>query len=465
MRFTVDELAAATGGRRTGPPTAVAGATTDSRAVTPGQLFVPVVGERDGHDYVAVAVAAGAPAYLTSRGPVTGLDATAIEVDDTITALADVGRAARRRLTGPVVAITGSVGKTSAKDLTAAVLATRLRTAAALRSFNNELGVPLTLIEAPDDSEAVVVEMGARGIGHVAHLCTVARPTVGVVTTVGAAHLELFGSIDDVARGKGELVEALPVDGTAVLNAEDPRVAAMASRTSAAVLRYGRDPATADVVAEDVTLDEALRPRFTLCSPWGSASVRLEVRGRHMVGNALAAAAVGLALGVGPEAVARGLGEAALSPWRMEVGPGAGGVVVLNDAYNANPLSMRAALEALAALPAERRIAVLGPMAELGEGEGAAHQVVAELAASLGVVIVAVGSDLYGVEPVADVDAAVARLAGLDLGRGDAVLVKASRVAGLERLAARLVVVPEAVRPIAGVGPVTGSAGHGGGVG
>lgn len=444
MRFTADELALAAGGRRQGPTVLVCGATVDSRAVVAGQLFVPVVGERDGHDFIAAAVDGGAPAFLTSR-PVAELagvgvagGATAIEVGDTVAALADLGRLARRRLGGAVVAVTGSVGKTSVKDLAASVLGTTLRTSAAVRSFNNELGVPLTLLEAPEGTEAVVVELGARGLGHVAELCAIAEPTVGVVTTVGAAHLELFGSLEDVARGKGELVEALPPTGTAVLNADDERVAAMAGRTTAAVLRYATGSARADVVAEGVVLDAGLRPRFTLRSPWGSAEVALEVRGRHMVANALAAAGAGFALGLGPDAVAAGLGAARLSPWRMEVWRNRSGLTVVNDAYNANPVSMRAALESMAALPARRRIAVLGPMAELGESSAAAHAGVAALARSLGITVVAVACDLYGETPAADLGAALEVLDGLGLGPDDAVLVKASRVAGLEALAAAL---------------------------
>jgi UDP-N-acetylmuramoyl-tripeptide--D-alanyl-D-alanine ligase len=234
-------------------------------------------------------------------------------------------------------------------------------------------------------------------------------------------------------------VEALPADGTAVLNADDPRVAAMAGRTSARVLRYGHDAASAEVVAEAVELDDELRPRFVLRSPWGAALVALGARGRHMVPNALAAASAGLVLGLPLDAVAEGLATAVLSPWRMEVGRTAGGATVLNDAYNANPVSMRAALDSLASLPAARRIAVLGPMAELGAGSADAHAEVAGRAADLGVEVIAVGCDLYGGLCVADLDAGLEELGRRQLGHGDAVLVKASRVAGLERLAAELV--------------------------
>jgi UDP-N-acetylmuramoyl-tripeptide--D-alanyl-D-alanine ligase len=354
-------------------------------------------------------------------------------VGSTVGALADLGRAARARLPERVIGITGSVGKTTVKDLTAAVLRQTFPTAASARSFNNELGVPLTLVEAPDGTEATVLEMGARGHGHIGLLCDIGRPTIGVVTVVAAAHTEMFGTVDDVATAKGELVAALPPSGTAVLNAGDGRVRAMAARTEAGVLLYGTG---GDVAATAVTLDDELRPSFRLRSPWGEADVRLAVRGLHQVGNALAAAGAALAAGAPLSAVVAGLGAAELSPWRMQLDRTPAGAVVLNDAYNANPTSTSAALRSLAALPARRRVAVLGTMAELGVTSDADHRGVAALAAELGIEVLAVGEPAYGVETVADVDAALAALG--DLHDGDAVLVKGSRVAGLERLAAAL---------------------------
>jgi UDP-N-acetylmuramoyl-tripeptide--D-alanyl-D-alanine ligase len=433
MRFQAAEIARATGGEVAGPDVEVEGASHDSRALVPGQLFVPVVDVRDGHQFVAAALAAGAPAYLSAQGH---LGATAVLVDDTEAALTRLGAAARDRLPDAVVGITGSVGKTSVKDLTAAAVGGGLRVSASERSFNNDLGVPLTLLQAPDDVQAVVVEMGARGLGHIGRLAEVARPTVGVVTAVERVHTEVFGTVDDVAVGKGELVEALPASGTAVLNAEDVRVAAMAHRTSAAVLTYGIG--VGDVRAEHVRLDAQLRPAFTLVTPDGSLEVRLEVRGVHNAANAAAAAAVALALGVGlPEAV-EGLAEASLSPWRMELVQAPSGALVLNDAYNANPASMRAALRSLAELPALRRTAVLGVMAELGTHHDEEHQAIGNLAAELGVRVISVADPGYGseVEVVPDLDAAAEALG--DLSEGDAVLVKGSRVAGLEHLAQTL---------------------------
>jgi UDP-N-acetylmuramoyl-tripeptide--D-alanyl-D-alanine ligase len=431
MELRTSELAEATGGRLEGPDVVVDGATADSRDARPGQLFVPIVAARDGHDFVAAALDAGAAAYLTAREPVGG---TAVVVGDTLAALADAGRLARARTEGAVVGITGSVGKTSVKDLVAAALAPTRRVAASERSYNNELGVPLTLLRAAADVDAVVVEMGARGVGHIAHLCSIARPTVGIVTRVAAAHTESFGSIDEVAQAKGELVESLPADGTAVLSASDPRVAAMAERTAARVVTFGEG---GDVRAVWLELDDQLRPTFTITSPWGSAVVELPLRGRHMVDNALAAAAAAMALGVPPAEVAVGLGQATLSPWRMDLITAPTGARILNDTYNANPASVRAALESLADLPAERRTAVLGVMAELGAHSAAEHAAMGAFARELGIRTVAVAAPAYGADvDVPDLEAARAALGDLD--GGDAVLVKGSRVAGLEQLAAQL---------------------------
>jgi UDP-N-acetylmuramoyl-tripeptide--D-alanyl-D-alanine ligase len=434
VELRTSEIASATGGRLVGADAVVAGAAIDSRLVTGGELFVPVVAERDGHDFVGAAVAAGAAAYLRSRpvdvGAPGGAEVPAVEVADTGAALSALGAHARDRLPDRVVGITGSVGKTSVKDLLAAALACRWRTAASPGSFNNELGVPLTLLDAAGDSEAVVVEMGARGVGHVAALCAVARPTVAVVTRVAAVHTETFGTLDDVARAKGELVEALPATGMAVLNAGDPRVAAMAARSAARVVTFG---AGGEVAAEDMVLDDDLRPRFRLVSPWGCTAVRLGVRGAHMVDNALAAAAAALVCEVPLAGVAEALAGAGLSRWRMDLVRLGSGAHLLNDAYNANPTSMAAALRALAALPARRRVAVLGIMAELGPSSDADHRAAGALARELGVEVVAVAAPAYGGTDVADLAGAVAALG--PLGEGDAVLLKGSRVAGLERLA------------------------------
>jgi UDP-N-acetylmuramoyl-tripeptide--D-alanyl-D-alanine ligase len=433
VRWRASEVASAVGGQLVGPDLVVEGASIDSRSIRPGQLFVPIVDARDGHDFIDAAREAGAPAHLTSRPDRTAPE-PAIVVDDTARALLDLGRLARTALPERVVGITGSVGKTTTKDLLAAILGERFATTASERSFNNELGVPLTLANAPTGTEAAVVEMGARGAGHIALLCSVATPTIGVVTVVAGAHLEVFGTLDDVARAKGELIEALPAHGTAVLNADDARVAGMAARASATVRTFGER--AGDVRAEHVTVDDELHPSFRLVTGEGAADVRLVVRGRHQVTNALAAATAALAAGCTLDDVAAGLGTAHLSGLRMDLQRAASGALILNDSYNANPTSTAAALDALAALPARRRIAVLGVMAELGEDSAAGHREVAARASELGIEVRSVAAPDYGVEDAPDIATVVDQLGRL--GEGDAVLVKGSRVAGLEALAEAL---------------------------
>jgi UDP-N-acetylmuramoyl-tripeptide--D-alanyl-D-alanine ligase len=443
VQFHASDLARHLGGTVSGPDTELSGVSIDSRNVGSGNLFVPLVAERDGHRFVSAAIRAGARGYLSAEGALVGAeDATAILVADTTAALTAIGALARSRLGGAVVGVTGSVGKTSMKDLTLAACRGAKSTHASEKSFNNELGVPLTLANAPDDTEVAIVEMGARGIGHIEYLCRIARPTVGIVTAVALAHSELFGAIEGVARAKGELVEALPPDGVAVLNADDRLVAAMTSRTEARVVTYGLT--AGDVRATGVMLDNLLRPRFVVECDAGRVEVALAVRGAHMALNAAGAVAAALAVGVALDQAAAGLEAAALSPWRMDVVRAADGLVVVNDAYNANPTSMRAALAALAALPATHRVAVLGVMAELGPEGPAEHAAVAREAASLGVQVIAVDAVAYGPGAlhVGDRAGAAAALGPLLNGEpgGAAVLVKGSRVAGLEVLAGQLVV-------------------------
>ena len=439
IEMRLAEVAAVTGGRldRASGDERVRAVEFDSRAVGPGALFLALPGERtDGHDFAAAAVAAGATGVLATR-PV---DAPAVVVADGLAALARLAAHAVRALPATtVVGVTGSSGKTSTKDLLAAVLAPLGPTVAPPGSFNNELGLPWTALRADPATRHLVLEYSARGPGHIAMLCDVAPPRIGVVLNVGSAHLGEFGSTAAIAAAKGELVEALPEAGTgglAVLNADDPAVAAMAVRTRARVRTVGRGPA--DVRAVDVGLD-AGRARFRLVSPAGEAEVALRLVGAHHVGNALAAAAVALELGGTPEQIAAALSAAGpASRWRMEVTERPDGVTVVNDAYNANPESMRAALTALADLGAgsRRTWAVLGRMAELGPAAPAAHAEVAALAGRLGIdEVVAVDAPDYGVvRQVAGV-AEAAELLDAELRPGDVVLVKASRFAGLERVA------------------------------
>jgi UDP-N-acetylmuramoyl-tripeptide--D-alanyl-D-alanine ligase len=449
VRLTLAEIAGATGGQILGgaPDAVVTSYSIDTRTLAPGALFVALRAERDGHDFVGDALDRGATGALVSR-PVEGV--RLVLVDDTAAALSALGRAARTRLAGvPVVGITGSTGKTSTKDLTAAALGAAGPVGASPVSFNNEIGVPLTLLSAPDGAVAVVAEMGARGAGHIATLAAVARPTIGVITNIGMAHAEFFGSRDDVARAKGELLEALPGDGHAVLCADDDMTPRLRERTAAAVLTAGASVA-ADLRVSAVRLDDELRPAFHLDTPWGAIDVPpLPVRGTHQAGNAALAVAVAVVAGVPLQSAVAGLGGAVGSPLRMDLRRSPAGLQVLNDSYNANPTSMAAAVDALAALGAGggRRFAVLGPMAELGAHSAGEHQRLGSLVAKAGVELLvtvgapelAEGARNAGAETV-EVETPEAALAALSprLRTGDAVLVKASRVVGLERVAAAL---------------------------
>ncbi len=456
IEVSLAEVAELTGGALTGDPGArVTGKVTlDSRTVEPGDLFVAVVGERvDGHDFLGAAAAAGAVAALATR-PDDALPTVA--VDDPVVALGRLAAGVHARLTAGglrTLGITGSSGKTSTKDLLGQVLGAAGPTVSPPGSYNNDIGLPLTVLSADEGTRFLVLEMGSRGPGHIARLCRVARPRIGVVLNVGSAHLGEFGSPEGIAQAKGELVEALPEDGTAVLNADDPRVLGMAPRTAARVMTTGRGP-DAEVRATGVSLDDSARARFTLTVPGEEHPVALQVVGEHQVANALSAAGAAIAAGMAPADVAAALSAAVpRSRWRMEVERRADGVTVVNDAYNANPESMRAALAALAGLPAGRRIAVLGGMAELGPDAAAEHARLGRDAAAAGVdLIVAVGADAVGIaegasaagrrkgeESVHVPDRAAAReLLGQLLRPGDVVLVKASRSYGLELLAAAL---------------------------
>lgn len=441
--MTLDEIAAITGGRlvNADPAATVTGPVEyDTRALRPGGLFVAFAGEQvDGHDFAAAAVAGGAAGVLGSRD--TGQPGVVVaEPLDALAKLARVVVDRLRQLT--IVGLTGSSGKTTTKDFIGQVLARAGETVAPAGSLNNELGFPYTVLKATPSTRFLVLEMGARGVGHIRYLTDMAGPRIGVVLNVGTAHVGEFGSTAETARAKGELVEALGEDGVAVLNADDPLVAAMATRTGARVVLVG-EAESATVRATEVRLDDRGRAAYTLVTPAGSAPVRLAVTGRHQVGNTLAAAAVGLEAGMTPAEVAEALGAAGIvSGRRMDVFDRADGVTVIDDSYNANPSSTAAALRALAALGGERRTtAVLGYMAELGDYETAGHRDVGRLAAELGVgrlIAVADGAApiLDGAATVpawkgeailaADQAAAIEALRG-DLRPGDVVLVKGSR--------------------------------------
>ncbi|MET8411925.1 UDP-N-acetylmuramoyl-tripeptide--D-alanyl-D-alanine ligase [Streptomyces sp. NPDC005195] len=455
IALSLAEIAAVVGGQThdiPDPALQVTGPVVrDSREVEPGSLFVAFAGERvDGHDFARAVVDAGAVAVLASR-PV---GVPAIVVEDVQRALGALARHVVERLGTTLVALTGSAGKTSTKDLIAQVLRSKAPTVFTPGSLNNEIGLPLTALTATEETKYLVLEMGARGIGHIRYLADLTPPKIGLVLNVGTAHIGEFGGREQIAQAKGELVEGLPEDGAAVLNADDPLVRAMASRTKARVVLFG-ESGEADVRAENVRLTDLGQPAFRLHTPSGCSDVTMRLYGEHHVSNALAAAAVAHELGMSADEIARALSEAgSLSRWRMEVTERPDGVTVVNDAYNANPESMRAALRALVAMGRGRRTwAVLGQMAELGDEALAEHDAIGRLAVRLNVSkLVAVGGreaswlqlgayneGSWGEESVhvSDAQAAVDLLRS-ELRPGDVVLVKASRSVGLERVAQAL---------------------------
>jgi UDP-N-acetylmuramoyl-tripeptide--D-alanyl-D-alanine ligase len=464
--MTVREIAEVVGGVVHDAPdelTVTGPAFLDSRAVEPGGLFAAFAGAAvDGHDFAARAVADGAAAVLGSR-PV---GVPAVVVADTQEALGVLARHVLTRLPDvTVLAVTGSQGKTSTKDLLAAVLAGAAPTVATRGSFNNELGLPLTVLRADPATRYLLLEMGARGAGHLRALCAIAPPDVAVVLNVGKAHLGEFGSQEGIAAAKGELVEALGPGGVAVLNADDPLVAAMADRTSARQLTFGTASGAA-VRISGLRLDERGRPRLTLTVDGREEPLALQLVGEHQASNAAAAAAAATAVGLPLEDTCRVLGEVqALSQWRMEVRERGDGVTVINDSYNANPDSMAAALRALVSIgqgqagAQSRTVAVIGEMRELGESSAAEHEAVGRLAVRLGVRrLLVVGEAARPAHQgavqessqeqesvfVADNDEAVAWLRG-EVRPGDVVLVKASRGARLD-LVAEALLTPEAGR-------------------
>jgi UDP-N-acetylmuramoyl-tripeptide--D-alanyl-D-alanine ligase len=448
---SLSEVAEAVDGVVVGDDARVASVCTDSRSDVAGSLFFALEGERtDGHRFVEDAMARGAAAAVVRR-PAADV-VPRIEVASTSEALLALAADERRRSTARVVAITGANGKTSTKDLAAAVLSRRWRVHASPQSFNNEVGVPATLLGAPQDAEVVVAELGARRIGDVALLMRIADPSIVVVTNIGVAHIGVFGSWEAIVRASAEPIDALAGDGVAVLNLDDPVVAALDPPSGARKVMFGRG-ADAQVRADDVAVGDDGRATFDLVDGGGRERVTLAVPGEHMVPNALAAAAVGIELGVPIDDCAAALAEARVSRWRMETFEGRDGIRVLNDAYNANPESVAAALRTAMGMAGDGRvIVVLGRMAELGDIAEREHERVGELAARLGVHrLITVGTEAKaiavaglreGVEPdaVATYDDAEPALADVlaNARSGDLVVVKGSRVVGLEALAEAL---------------------------
>ncbi len=433
--WTLETVAEATGGRLVGDPqTPITDVAVDSRAVVPGVLFVALRGERfDGHRFTAEARRNGAVAVLVSVPEPE--DEAAVVVPDTATALRDLAAHRRAELDVPVVAITGSTGKTTTKDLLAAALP---GSTASLRSYNNEVGVPLTVLSAGFDTTVLIVEAGSRGTGHLRWLLPAIRPDVAVITNLGVVHLETFGTVERLADAKWELVEGLESGGVAVLPAGEPRLRRPhAGRT----VTFGTEP-EADVSVHDIVPGDDGRARFRLVTPAGERDIRLAIPGSHQPLNAAAAVAAGLALGADLDTLVAGIVQAEGSPWRMEIHRGS--FTVVNDAYNANPDSVEAALRTVAAMPG-RHVAVLGAMAELGPVEEEEHVRIGTLAADLGFATVVTVGDDPGIargagaitRPAAD-PAAALRLLDTLIEPGDVVLVKASRAIGLEGVAAML---------------------------
>ncbi|RLY91165.1 UDP-N-acetylmuramoyl-tripeptide--D-alanyl-D-alanine ligase [Kocuria tytonicola] len=479
IAITAAELAEAVAGRLAGVPdpgaVTVSSVTTDSREVTDGTLFVAKPGETtDGHRFVPQAAASGAALHLTQREVVdeSGTPYPCVVVEDVVLAMGALASHVLERLRAEhpvtVVAVTGSVGKTTTKDLLHGIFGAEGPTVAPRNSYNGEVGVPLTVFTATEDTAYFVVEMGATHIGNIRYLCEMVRPDVGAVLCVGTAHAGEFGGVENIARAKGEMVECLSARGTAVLNDDDARVRPMRERTGARIISFGQGPDAhetghddARVWAEDVTVGADGCPSFTLHFPDGSAyPVHSRLIGAHHVTNLLAAASVALGAGVDPERIAAGLeGTAARSRWRMERTERADGVTVINDAYNANPQSMKAALQTLAQLgrgdaehPPRRTIAVLGGMYELGEDSIAAHADLGQLLVRLNIShVVAVGDTARPVHTAAtlegswgeeaawvpDAEHAEEHLRSV-LRPGDIVLLKSSNAAGLNHLGDRI---------------------------
>lgn len=433
----------------------------DSRRVTPGMLYVAIAGERvDGRDFAAAAVAAGAVGVLVTR-PVPGLAAVQIVVDDTVQALGRLAAHHLQRVGARVVAVTGSVGKTTTKEMIHAVLSVRLRAAKTPGNLNSEIGLPLSLLGLAADTEVVVLEMAMRGAGEIAYLCRLAPPDVAVVTNVGLSHLELLGSVAAIAAAKAEIVAGLRPGGAGVLNADDPRVRAMADRVPGPVIFYALppaagqaalDPAGAELVTARAVMSRGeLGQHFTLVTAAGEAAVQLAAVGRHSLQGALAAAAVARALGFDPADIAAGLSRLrAAEAGRLRI-LHLGGCRVLDDTYNAAPDSMCAALAALADVAAVgRTVAVLGDMYELGEQAVAGHRrvgaaaaqvcglliTVGNLARHIAAAAVAAGMDPASVHHLSDKAAVVGALPAL-LRRGDTILVKGSRGMAMEEIVAQ----------------------------
>lgn len=434
---------------------------TDSRTVKPGDLFIALRGNNfDGHNFLTTAVDKGAMGIIAARDaanpflkriPKQYLHVTLIRVDDTLKAYHNIARLACRKIGAKVVAVTGSTGKTTTKDMIGSVLSQIGKTAASAENFNNEYGLPATILSADSDTEFMVLEMGMRGAGQIADLARIARPHVGVITNVGLTHYELLGSAANIAAAKAELAAGVRENGTVVLNALDSWTESIKKKSKAGIVTFGLAK-DADVRGINVILDEQVRASFDVTASVRGLKtkfgVKLTIPGEHNIENALAAAAACLALEIPADAIAQGLANTAASPNRMSFIKSSSGFIVVNDTYNASPSSMTAAISTLKAAAGRRKIAVLGNMMELGEASGQAHKDVGRAAAEAGVdLLIAIGDLAKGITEGARAagmpEESIMYLENKDLAAdtlkakakpGDIVLVKASRAMEFERI-------------------------------
>ena len=439
MLITASEVAFVAHGTLVGLDCEASGIAFDSRSLRLGQAFVALGGDADGHDYLQAAATAGAPFAIVQRGrSISAL--TCVEVDDCDAALTALGRHCRDRLSGSlegrVIGITGSVGKTSTKDLVLAVLRSKYASAhAPEKSLNNDIGVPVTVINAPDSCDALVLEMGMRGLGEIARLCDVGQPQIGVITEVGDAHSERVGGIDGVVRAKAELVHALPSPGVAIVNSDSVNAMKTVHGIAAKVVTFGSSE-TASVRWEIVSTDDRGCCTVRFAAGDESAVGAVPLPGIHMASNAASAVAVGITCGIGIMQCVEALSNAQSASQRMQWVAGQNGLRILDDSYNANPMSVAAALRTVAETSATKRFAVLGVMAEVLHSE-TAHREIASLCKQVGIELLALETDLYGTNPLSVDDIANALS---HLGSDAVVLVKGSRVAATERVVHALMV-------------------------
>ena len=439
MLITASEVASVAHGTLVGLDCEASGIAFDSRTLRHGQAFVALGGEADGHDYLRDAVTAGAPFAIVQRGK--SIDAlTCVEVDDCDAALTAIGRHCRDRLAttldGRVIGITGSVGKTSTKDLVLAVLRSKYANAhGPEKSLNNDIGVPVTIVNSPDSCEALVLEMGMRGLGEIARLCDVGQPQIGVITEVGDAHSERVGGIEGVVRAKAELLHSLPQSGIAIVNSDSVNAMKTVHSIAARVITFGSSE-TAAVRWEIVSSDERGCCTVRFMAGNESAVGIVPLPGIHMASNAASAVAVGITCGIGIAQCVEALSNTQSASQRMQWVIGRNGIRILDDSYNANPVSVAAALRTVAETPAKQRYAVLGVMAEVLHSD-LAHQEIAKLCEQLGIELLALETGLYGTSALSLSDIANI-LNGHD--STTVVLVKGSRVAAAERVVQVLVV-------------------------